>query len=144
MHLVWAKPLPLRISAENYVYELDVASVPTAPGIYCFYRQHGDTQSVLYVGKAENLRARIKQQLNAVKLMLATKNSSAGSRYLVFGEFAGKPGQQYRKCLPVIARGLIRHFLSKGHDLLNKQGTRIAQHTVVSKRNHLKNLIPRA
>jgi len=44
--------------------------------------------------------------------------------------------------LKLIERGLIRYFLSEGHDLVNKQGTRIRRHEIVSFGKHPKKFIP--
>jgi hypothetical protein len=54
------------------------------------------------------------------------------------GKFIAKPGQQVDKCLRIIERGFIRYFLSEGHDLVNKQGTRLRRHEVSSSGNHPK------
>lgn len=135
--------MPLRRGSDNCIYELDLELVLTSPGIYLFVRAHGDTRSVLYVGKEKDLRARIKQQLNALKLMMAIKNSQVGARELVFAEFIGKAGAYTRKWLPIIERVLIRHYLSADHPLLNIQGTNIANHELVSTRPVLRDLIPK-
>jgi hypothetical protein len=36
------------------------------------------------------------------------------------------------KVLDIVERSLIRHFLSEGHDLANKQGARIRRHAIRS------------
>ena len=46
------------------------------------------------------------------------------------GRFISKPGQQEKKCLTLLERGLIRYFLSEGHDLVNKQGARLRDRDV--------------
>jgi excinuclease UvrABC nuclease subunit len=48
--------------------------IPSTSGIYCFYRKHGNCVCAVYIGKADNLEQRIKQQFNNVKLMMAKKN----------------------------------------------------------------------
>lgn len=42
-------------------------------------------------------------------------------------------GQKKERCLPLIERALIRHFLSEGHDLVNVLETRLRQHKIKSK-----------
>ncbi len=64
--------------------------------------------------------------------MAHLKNAKAGKRVLLAGLIKAKPGQQISKSLELIERGLIRYFLSEGHDLVNKQGTRIRRHEIVS------------
>jgi len=61
-----------------------------------------------------------------------------GKRVLLAGRFIPRSGQQEDKCLSILERALIRYFLSEGHDLVNKQGTRLRRHeidSVGSKRN---------
>jgi hypothetical protein len=69
LHLEWGVPHRLRRSTGDGIYEVDLSHIPEVPGIYIFLRVHGNLREALYVGKANNLRARIKQQLNVVKLM---------------------------------------------------------------------------
>jgi hypothetical protein len=49
-----------------------------------------------------------------------------------------------QKSLLLVERGLIRYFLSEGHDLVNKQGTRLRHHEVSSSGQHPKRFFPRA
>lgn len=42
----------------------------------------------------------------------------------------------------MIERAFIRYFLSEGHDLVNKQGTRLRQHEIASVGKHPKKFIP--
>lgn len=58
------------------------------------------------------------------------------------GRLAPKPGQQTKKCLRLIERVLIRHFLTEGHDLVNRQGTRLRGHEVTSTGDHPKRFVP--
>jgi hypothetical protein len=66
------------------------------------------------------------------------KGAKNGRRIVLAGKFIAKPGQQVDKCLRIIERGFIRYFLSEGHDLVNKQGTRLRRHEVSSSGNHPK------
>ncbi|MFN3566816.1 MAG: GIY-YIG nuclease family protein, partial [Burkholderiaceae bacterium] len=50
--------------------------------------------------------------------------------------------QRVEKSLVLIERALIRYFLSEGHDLVNKQGTRLRRHEIVSSGKHPKRFIP--
>jgi hypothetical protein len=134
LKLVWHKPVALREAEArtNLLYELDLEKIPATPGVYIFMRTFGKNQNPLYVGKAKNLGSRIKGQLNTLKLMRGIQNAAHGSRVLVFGEFVPKQAQRVDKCLTLIERALIRHFLSEGHELLNKAGTRLAKHSLLS------------
>lgn len=61
---------------------------------------------------------------------------------LLVGEYVTKPGQRIEKCLDLTERALIRYFLSEGHDLVNKQGTRIRRHELESTGRRPKRFFP--
>jgi excinuclease UvrABC nuclease subunit len=65
LNVVWHAPLALRRSDER-IYDVDLESIPAEPGVYVFMRVFGKKHNPLYVGKAENLRGRIKTQLDAL------------------------------------------------------------------------------
>jgi hypothetical protein len=70
------------------------------------------------------------------------KNAKAGKRIVLAGHIITKPGQQMDRCLPLIERALIRYFLSEGHDLVNKQGTRLRRHELASSGKYPKRFFP--
>jgi hypothetical protein len=145
LHLEWGQPVPLRRAPGNTIYSIDLAGIPKSPGIYVFFRTHGTSVSVLYVGKADNLKNRIKGQLNAVRLMRGIENAPTGARCVVYGEFKPRPGQRSdSNCLRLIERGLIRYYLAQGNELLNIQGSRIQKHSLTSERTAaaVRRLIP--
>jgi len=72
-------------------------------------------------------------QLKNLPLTLHLKKAKNGKRIILAGRFVSKPGQQEEKCLILLERALIRYFLSEGHDLVNKQGTRLKRHEITSK-----------
>lgn len=90
------------------------------------------SNATLYVGKAVGIRGRVKNQLNNLRLMQHLRNARGGSRVVIPGKILTKPGQQLEKTLVTTERALIRHFLSTGDDLVNKQGTRLRHHEVHS------------
>lgn len=96
----------------------------------------------MYVGKANGIRGRVKNQLNNLRLMQHLKNAKAGKRIVLAGRIVTKPGQQLDRSLPLIERALIRYFLSEGHDLVNKQGTRLRRHELSSSGKHPKRFFP--
>jgi hypothetical protein len=134
LQLIWHKPVKLKESRpdSDSIYEIDLDRIPETPGVYIFIRQFGNNKNALYIGKAKNLKTRIKQHLNSVRLMRKIQKEANGSRAVAFGEFISKPGQKADNCISYIERALIRHFLSEGHNLLNISGTRIAKHTITS------------
>lgn len=142
--LKWHKPLTLKADKDgNGIYTITLDDIPTEPGIYVFLRTHGSASEALYVGKGKNLRTRIKQHLNNLKLMKGIEKAATGKRLLAFAEFVPKQGQQQAKALRRIETAYIRLYLSDGHQLLNKQGTKIAKDTIASERSDLKKFIPK-
>jgi hypothetical protein len=137
LHVRWHKPVALKEiragSNTPLIYDIDLDRIPEEPGVYVFIRKYGTNQNPLYVGKAKNLKSRIKQHLtNNVRLLKRIQNKESGSRAVAFGVFDPKPGQQAEKCISLIERALIRHFLSGGHNLLNISGTHIGKHLLSS------------
>jgi hypothetical protein len=144
LHLEWTLPIQLKDgSRDNLIYNVDQSKIPTREGVYVFGRRFGKDFEALYVGKANNIRGRIRGQLKNLPLMLHLKKAKLGKRVVLAGRFIPLPGQKAPKCLDLIERTLIRYFLSEGHDLVNKLGTRLRQHEIVSSGKHPKKLIPR-
>lgn len=144
LHVEWGRVVHLRdASAQNMIYNLDVNKVPTSAGVYIFGRRWGGQFEALYVGKATNMRSRSKGHLNNLRLMQHLRNAKNGKRLLLSGKLVTKPGQQLPKCLALAERAFIRYFLSEGHDLVNKQGTRLRRHEVASSGKHPKRFFPR-
>lgn len=143
LQVEWQSPIPLRDGTrQGLIYLCDLERLPKRPGVYVFGRRFGKNFEVLYVGKAHSISDRVRSQIrNNVKLMMHVRNARHGPRILVAGCFRAAPGQQEQRCLPLIERALIRHFLSEAHDLVNKQGTRLQQHSIVSIR--AKRLVPK-
>jgi hypothetical protein len=69
-------------------------------------------------------------------------NAKSGKRIVLAGRFLAKPGQKLAKCLVLAERALIRYFLSEGHDLVNRAGTRLGRHRVESIGQHPKKFFP--
>jgi hypothetical protein len=142
LNLEWGKPLPLDKSVSD-LYWTDGDQIPQTPGVYVFFREFGDSTQALYVGQAGNLRSRIKQQLNAHRLMKGIEDAAMGARYIAIGELKRRPGQQIKTCLTLIEHALIRHYLGLGHELLNIHGRRIQKHSLTSERTKARKLIPK-
>ena len=129
-HLSWLKPQQLRRDP----YTLDLEAVPRTPGIYIFYRKYGSVFEVFYVGKALNLRSRLKGQLNNHKLMTSIKSAANGTRMLCYGEVKLKPGQKAASAIRAAEKLLIRHFVEEGHELFNIQGVKLGVQTLTNER----------
>jgi hypothetical protein len=143
LQLEWARPMPLRDASrdENLIYTFDYSKLPETAGVYVFGRRYGRNFEALYVGKANTIRWRVRSQLKNLPLMLHLKKAKSGKRIILAGRFVSRPGQQEAKCLALLERGLIRFFLSEGHDLVNKHGARLRRHEITSK--NPRRLIPR-
>ena len=129
LRIDWTRPIQLRdVRRGVMIYNLDLSKVDDAAGIYIFGRQWGRHFEALYVGKASNIRARVKGHLNNLRLMRHLHDAKTGKRVLLAGRLVTKRGQRLSKCLALAERALIRYLLSKGHDLVNKQGTELRRH----------------
>jgi hypothetical protein len=133
LNLEWRKPIFLQSGTQQgLIYTVDLAKIPDEPGIYVFARRWGKSYEALYVGKGERIRRRIRGQLNNLRLMRHVEGAKIGRRVLIVGQALPRPGQRLPKVLSILERAFIRHFLSEGHDLVNKQGMRIRRHEVIS------------
>jgi hypothetical protein len=131
-------------SKENLIYILDPKRLPSAAGVYVFGRRQRDGGfEALYVGRAGNIRSRVWGHRNHLRLMMHLKNAKNGERVIRAGIFKPRPAQTAKKCLPLIERALIRYFLSEGHDLVNKAGTRLGRHELESVGKHPNLFIPK-
>jgi hypothetical protein len=143
LYLEWSRPIPMRdATRQNLIYSVPLEKIPTNPGVYVFGRRWGRQFEALYIGKANTVRGRVKAQLNNLRLMQHLKNAKTGRRVVMAGRIITKPGQQLDRCLPLVERALIRYFLSEGHDLVNKQGTRLRRHELLSSGRYPKRFFP--
>lgn len=142
LQLEWGRPIDLRASGDGISYEIDTAKVTDRPGVYIFGRVHGKRFEALYVGSSMNVQARVKGHLNNLRLMKYLRTAKTGRRIVLAARLLPKPGQQASRCISLSERALIRHFLAEGHDLSNKQGTRIRRHELHSTGTHPKRFFP--
>jgi hypothetical protein len=130
--LVWEKPIDLPAGKSDPA----IKSIPTKAGVYIFFREHGDTVQIFYVGKARKLQGRIKIQLNNHGLMTAISNAKNGKRRLVWAELKNKSGQNPEISLKAAEKLMIRHYVEKKHPICNVQGKRISVQRLTNKRNN--------
>jgi len=143
LHIEWMRAVVLKDGTrQNLIYAVDLNRLPDVAGIYVLGRRWGRQFEALYVGKASRVRGRLKSQLNNLRLMQHLRNAKTGKRIALCGRVVTRPGQRLEKCMALIERALIRYFLSEGHDLVNKQGTRLRRHEIASSGKHPKCLIP--
>src|SRR4051794_30720162 len=115
LELVWHAPFPLRDgSRERLIYACDsLDDVPNRPGIYIFGRMYGDVVEPIYIGKAEQLRVRVRQHLEGnIRLMKSIEGAKNGARVVQVAEWIAKRGQQALRVLPTIERALIKSALA--------------------------------
>jgi hypothetical protein len=121
----WHKAIRLRGPVSRLHTRFDVEELPVEPAIYLFARRFGVRLEVLYVGKAKSLRGRIKQQFNNLRLMQAIDDAPIGHRLLIYGTLNCRPGQRVDTVLTIVETALIDHLTEKGHQLINKLGTKL-------------------
>ena len=121
----WSSPIKLRVDkTKNLIYDIYLDGIPSSSGCYLFYNLHGKSYSCLYIGKADDLRIRIGQQLNNLKLMMGIKKNLNGNKFLIYCTIKPNKGQQLKKALRILENNLIKTALSNGNELLNIQGTK--------------------
>ena len=131
----WGEPIAMRLaSRQGSRYVANLEGAPVTSGVYVFARAHGSAFEALYVGQARNLRVRLEQQLNNLRLMEYIREAKAGHRAIMVGALVTTRGQKVDTCLPVIERAFIRYFLAEGHHLANIHGARRLMHEVRSRR----------
>lgn len=144
LEIEWSRTIRLKHARDkNMIYSLDLDKITREPGIYIFGRHWGNSFEALYVGKANKIRGRIKNQLNNLRLMQYLLNAKNGRRVVLAGTLITKPGQQMAKSLRLAERAMIRHFLSEGHDLVNQQGIHLRRHEIESTGKHPKKFFPK-
>jgi len=148
LEIEWKKPVPLRKAPRRarkgslYIYKVDLEVLPAVPGIYVFARRWSKSYEALYVGQSTNIRKRVRNHLKNLPLMKYLENAKTGGRFVIVGRAVPRPGHKVEKVLATLERAFIRHFLSEGHALVNKQGTRIRRHEIFSEGKVPKSFIP--
>lgn len=134
--LDWLGPIDLQDAVDDgLIYSLptqEIEAIPTVPGVYVFARVHGRAVSPLYIGKAGNVRKRISQQFNNLRLMRGLEDAPAGFRTLHLAIPAIRRGQKAAKVITIVEQSLISAALADGFEILNKQGTKTLVHRISS------------
>lgn len=126
--LNWRKPIDLPEGKTDPALK----QIPAAPGVYVFFRAHGKSVQIFYVGKALKLQSRIRGQLNNHGLMTAISNAKNGKRKLAWAELKLKPGQTLAGALKAAEKLMIRHYVEDGQPVHNVQGKRIPVQTLTN------------
>lgn len=136
LNATWSKPVKLNgAKKNNLIYHFSTDNIPETFGCYIFYNLHGKSYSVLYIGQAYNIKKRVEQQMNNLRLMLGIKTNLTGTKYLIYCTIKLKQGQNRLKVLRTIENNLIKTALSNGYELLNKQGTKRNYDQIIFKGN---------
>ena len=125
----WNETINLEYYPPSYpkriYYSKEIENIPEESGIYVFGRKFGGKVYPLYIGRADKLQSRIKQQLNSASLMLGIENAPTGQRVLLYCTVALRQGQKKNKVLKSIEKSLLDHAISeKEKYLLNIQGAK--------------------
>ena len=122
----WHRPIKLGTKATfaKKVSEFSLEDVPTSAGIYVFARKFGKNLAPIYIGKALNLRSRMKTQFNNHKLVAALTNEKSGDRVLLFGIIESGSEDLLKKKIKLAERTHIEHALTAGYRLINVQLTK--------------------
>jgi hypothetical protein len=145
IELEWEGPITLKpVNTGGYKFEAIEEELPTHAGIYVFARKFGPSFYPIYIGKAGNVRTRLKTQFKSLPLMVKVKNWNQtnaedesralnGTRVLFIGSLA-KPNSvvQVKKALGIAERSLIEHALTEGHNIVNIQMTKTKYDEVTS------------
>ena len=130
LELSWRSPVRLRDGrSERLIYACEYASLPDGPGIYVFGRRFGPNVEPIYIGKAGNVRRRVRQHIeNNIRLMRSIEDAKLGNRVVLVGEWIPKPGQQAKRVLQILEAALIKYALAEGYELVNVHGTKTHVH----------------
>lgn len=110
IELNWLEPIELGSSTnlrEN-IKNFDLNEIPEIAGVYIFYREYGETQKALYVGKSENIRARMKAHFNSLALIEGLEEAPQGKKKLIFAEV--KTRSELKRALNQAEKALIQLY----------------------------------
>ena len=101
--------------------------VEKRPGVYFFSRKFGENFKPFYIGETNNIRVRLFTHWHSAAIQdvlrgfggASIKSIKGGERYFHFGYLAKNPVNP-KKYLKIAQKYLIRHALSQGITLLNK------------------------
>ncbi len=137
VELDWHEPIELGSSnaLKDNLKNFDFSFIPEISGVYIFYREHGEYQEALYVGKSENIRTRMKAHFNSLKLVDGLVDTPKGQKKLIFAEV--KSRSSLVKALAQAEKGLINKLDKQKHPLLNRKLMIDQYDYIISKGNTL-------
>ncbi|MDX5630733.1 MULTISPECIES: hypothetical protein [unclassified Brenneria] len=133
--LHWHKPIDVG-DIEYDKHHPEVKDIVDDAGIYLFLREYGDSQEILYVGKASQLRRRIMQQLNARELVEHIQNSKRGKKILRYATIEMNGNANKEKYLDEVESKFISMALDLQDDIFNKRKTTYYINVIVNSGNY--------
>jgi len=132
INITWYPPLPLSGgNAADLRYTVDgIEAWEDCPGVYMFCCWDHESVIPLYIGRAKNMYAQIRQHLETTTLMRRIANGPRGDKVLVLGEYLPQPGQSSEKALAIVEKALMALAFAEGYALLNTAGTKTPTHAV--------------
>jgi len=122
----WSQPVRMKRGPRGgLIYTLDLEKIPRVPGVYIFGRKHGTCATPIYIGESLSLHWRAKKHLDSVPLMRAIENAPNGDRFFMYCTVKAGTRDKAKKHIKIVERALILHAQSDGHELVNKQGTKL-------------------
>ncbi|MBY0412598.1 MAG: GIY-YIG nuclease family protein [Bdellovibrionales bacterium] len=122
----WSDPIILeKDKTGNLIYTLNIFDLPVEPGVYVFARRHGNKIVPIYIGETLSIRGRVKGHLNSLSLMRSIENSPNGGKFLIYCTVKSSSKERAKKHIKILEKALIIHAQSEGHELFNKQGTKL-------------------
>lgn len=119
-----AHTLGTKRTVVGQIDNFDLEAIPSRAGVYVFARKFGRALEPIYIGKALNLRTRLKSQFNSHKLMRSLADGKSGDRVLMVVVLKGARGLRTADALRTAERAHIEHALTSGNALMNIQLTR--------------------
>ncbi|MEO9279593.1 GIY-YIG nuclease family protein [Acinetobacter sp. WA-87] len=137
IELDWYEPIELGSSStlKDNVKNFDFSLLPEISGVYIFYREYGNYQEALYVGKSENIRTRMKAHFDSMKLIDRLVETPKGQKKLIFAEV--KSRSDLARALAQAEKGLINQLDDEKHPLLNRKLMKDQYDYIISKGNAL-------
>ena len=127
----WSREISLKDgSKKNAIFLVEDEELPEEAGCYVFFNQFGNSRKIIYIGRANNIRARLRGQFNNLKLMIGIRNAGRGNKKLICCTVNPKSGQKQDKIIGILEKNLIKHAFTEGHELLNIQGAKIHFHEI--------------
>ncbi|MCE1225207.1 MAG: GIY-YIG nuclease family protein [Geobacteraceae bacterium] len=130
----WSNQVDIEINRDGEC-SINLDLIPSDAGVYVFARKYANKTIPIYIGKALNLKSRIKTHLNSIKLIKGLKEQPSGNRIIIYCQIILKRGQNIDSAIKIIEKALILHAQSDGHELINDKGTKLPADKIIFRGN---------